>query len=250
MRKCLKRMGLFLAILALIPVESSAQIITKKVSFPKGKSSTVIQGSITGDQTIDYTVGANAGQTLKVTFKQLSKSSFFNVLPPGSENVADFISQTEGNTCSLNLTKSGTYKIRVYQMRSTARRGEKATYSLSISIPAGSSSKSSSTASANTSYSGDAKVAGTKYNATGDLRAKNGTDSAMAKFGVIRFNGGAEIHATIPRGLKRVFVFSKGEWSCKTERCTIVSQKASDIWEIIVNDYEHYFIPDAVIYGG
>ncbi|QBN20435.1 hypothetical protein [Flavobacterium nackdongense] len=238
MKKCLKRMGLFVAILALFPVATSAQIITKKVSFPTGKSSTVINGTIVGEQTIDYTVGANAGQTLKVTLKPTSKSSYFNVLPPGSEGAADFIGQNEGNTCSLNLTKSGTYKIRVYQMRSSARRGEKATYSLSISIPA-------------SSNSGDAKVSGTNYNATGDLRAANGSKPTSAKFGVIRSNGGAEVHATMPGKSKRVFVFSQGEWTCKSTNCKLSFAKiSSDEWEIICNGTEKYYIPDAVIYGG
>jgi len=123
-------------------------------------------------------------------------------------------------------------------MRSTARRGEKKNYSLQISIPA-------------TSNSGDAKVAGTNYNATGDLRAAIGSKPSSAKFGVIRNNGGAEVHATLPGKSKRVFIFSQGEWSCKSANCKLSFAKiSSDEWELIVNSSEKYYIPDAVIYGG
>lgn len=223
---------------AMVPLLSFAQIITKKVTFPAGKSSTLIQGTIAGDQTIDYTLGANQGQKLNVTLTNKSNDAFFNVLPPGSQGEAIFIGQNDGNKCSITLPSNGTYKIRVYQMRSSARRGEKASYSLSISIPTASKSV-------------DAKVAGTNYNATGDLRAAIGSTPKSAKFGVIRSNGGAEVHATLPGKSKRVFVFSQGEWSCKSANCKLTFAKiSSDEWELIVNSSEKYYIPDAVIYGG
>lgn len=226
-----------LLIFACIASSSYAQIITKKVSFPTGKSATTLKGSITGEQTIDYTVGANQGQILKATLT--GQGSYFNVLPPGSQDEAIFIGQNDGNQTSITLQQSGTYKIRVYQMRSTARRGEKKSYSLTISIPVASNS-------------GDAKVSGTNYNATGDLRAASSSRSTSAKFGVIRRNGGATVHATIPGKSKRVFVFSQGEWSCTSSNCKLSFAKiSSDEWELIVNNgAEKYYIPDAVIYGG
>lgn len=230
--------NLFKIFIFILPYLTFAQIITKKVSFPLGKSSTIIQGVISGDQTIDYTVGANQGQKLNVTLTNKSNDSYFNVLPPGSQGEAIFIGQNDGNKCSIVLPSTGTYKIRVYQMRSAARRGEKASYSLSVSIPASSKSV-------------DAKVSGTNYNATGELRAAIGSTSKSAKFGVIRLNGGAEVHATLPGKSKRIFVFSQGEWSCKSANCKLNFAKiSSDEWELIVNNSEKYYIPDAVIFGG
>jgi hypothetical protein len=98
----------------------------------------------------------------------------------------------------------------------------------------------------------DAKVAGTNYHATGDLRAANGSDPTTAHFGVIRSNGGAEVHTTLKStGVKRVFVFSQGEWTCKTSGCKFTFAKIGvDEWELICNGTEKYYIPDAVIYGG
>jgi len=97
MNSKLKQFGMAIALFALTSGVISAQIITKKVSFPTGKSSTTIQGTITGDQTIDYTIGANQGQKLNVTLTDKSNGSFFNVLPPGSQGEAVFIGQNDGN---------------------------------------------------------------------------------------------------------------------------------------------------------
>ena len=225
-----------------IPFLAMAQITTKNVTFPAGKNSTTINGTIKGDQTIDYIVSAKAGQAIKVNLTTKSTSLYFNVLAPGSNDEAIFIGSNEGNSYSGTLSTSGSYKIRVYLYRSAARKGVTANFSLSISATGGASSSKST----------DAKVTGTNYNATGDLRAANGSSSTSAKFGVIRSSGGkAEVHATITGGLKRIFIFSQGEWTCKSSNCKLTFAKiSSDEWELIVNDYEKYYIPDAVIYGG
>jgi hypothetical protein len=238
--KASKKIFYFLFVVG-IPFFGISQITTKKVSFPAGKSSTTINAAIKGDQTIDYVVTANAGQVLNVKLTTKSTSLYFNVLPPGSNDEAIFIGSNEGNSFGRTLNTSGSYKIRVYLYRSAARKGVSANYSLSISAKGGASTSSS-----------DAKVSGTNYNATGNLRAATGGNSTSATFGVIRSSGGkAEVHAKISGGLSRVFVFSQGEWSCKSENCKLNFAKiGADEWELIVNEYEKYYIPDAVIYGG
>lgn len=238
MKNNFKKGVIAILLFALVPTATIAQIITKKVIFPTGKSATVIQGTIAGDQTIDYAVGGNQGQKLNVTLTNKSNDAFFNVLPPGSQGEAVFIGQNEGNKCSIILAKNGIYKIRVYQMRSSARRGEKASFSLSVGILVLASTV-------------DAKVPGTNYHATGDLRAAIGSVQKSAKFGVIRSKTGAEVHATIPGKSKRVFVFSNGKWSCNSPNCKLSFAKIStDEWELICNGTEKYYIVDAVIYGG
>nr|WP_315144945.1 hypothetical protein [uncultured Flavobacterium sp.] len=225
--------------LSMLPMMAVGQITTKKVTFPAGNNGTTITGVITGDQTIDYTIGASQGQVLKVSMKSNINASYFNVLPPGSQDVADFSGQMDGNNCTLTLKQSGTYKIRVYQMRSSARKGTKVNYTLTISIT-GAMTKST-----------DAKVAGTNYHATGEIRSALGSTPKTTKFGVIRSKDGGEVHATMNGKSKRIFVFSKGEWSCKSSNCKLTFAKiSSDEWEVICNGTEKYYIPDGVIYGG
>lgn len=226
-------------IISSLSVFTFGQVISKKVIFPKGKSSIVVQGTLVGNQTIDYVIAAKQGQQLHVELTKKGNDAYFNVLPPGSEGEAAFIGQNSGNKCSMILSQSGIFKIRVYQLRNSAKRGEKVSYSLSISIPV------------NSVTSGDAIVSGTNYHATGELRATIDSSPATANFGVIRSKGGAEVHATLPGKTKRVFVFSQGEWSCNSENCLLSFTKVnSDEWELIVNNSEKYYIPDAVIYRG
>ncbi|MEQ7874158.1 hypothetical protein ABDK56_09175 [Sphingomonas sp. ASV193] len=123
-------MGLALTTIA------SAQIITSNVNFARGRMATIIPGMIAGDQTRDYVVRANAGQTLRVRLAG-SPIVYFNVLPPGSNDQAIFIGSNEGRNFSGTLSASGAYKIRVYQMRASARRGERGAFRLDISVAGG-----------------------------------------------------------------------------------------------------------------
>jgi hypothetical protein len=238
--KIMKKAKLIILLLVLFPLIGLAQITTKKVSFPKGKSGTTLSGTIKGYQSIDYTLLLSKGQVFKVNMSTKSTSCYFNILAPGSDDVAIYNSSNEGNNYTGTLSTSGVYKIRVYLYRNAARRGDSATFSLAISAKGGNSK------------SIDAKVPGTNYHATGDLRAANGSKTTSANFGVIRSKDGAEVHATMKgTNRKRVFVFSQGEWSCKSASCSLnFSKISSDEWELIVNNTEKYYIPDAVIFGG
>jgi hypothetical protein len=224
--------------LSMIPMIVLGQITTKKVTFPTGKSSTQIKGVIKGDQTIDYTVTAKESQVLKVSMKANINACYFNILPPGSQGETIFTGEMDGNSFGGTLGTSGTYKIRVFMMRSSARKGTTVNYTLDISI----------TGNAN---SNDAKVAGTNYHATGEIRSVIGSTPKNCKFGVIRSNDGAEVHATMTGKSKRIFIFANGEWRCKSSNCKLSFAKiSSDEWELICNGTEKYYIPDGVIYGG
>lgn len=124
------------ALLALgVPMAGAAvaQITSAQVVIPRGKTGTTIAATIVGDQTRDYLVNARAGQTLKVTLKGAS-IVYFNVLAPGSNDEAMFIGSTEGNAFAGTLSVSGTYRIRVYQMRASARRGERGPFKLTVEV--------------------------------------------------------------------------------------------------------------------
>lgn len=103
------------------------------VQFERGTTSTTIESTINGDQYRDYVVRANAGQTMRVT-KSGARIVYFKVLAPGSNDAAIFTGSSEGNTFAGTLSRSGAYKIRVYQMRSTARRGERGPFTLTIAV--------------------------------------------------------------------------------------------------------------------
>jgi hypothetical protein len=225
---------------------SDPGIRTERVRFAKGATSATLKGTIKGNQTIDYTLRARAGQTLKVTLKTSNGANYFNVLPPGSNDAAIFVGSTDGNEWTGALPADGEYKVRVYLMRSAARRNETASYTLTVGIIG--SPKASDFGKAPAS---DAKVKGTPYHATGPLPCTMGNDKPVqCEFGVIRGKpGNAEVHITLPGGLKRVLIFM-GDKVTTNPGEKIKAVKQGYDWLIEVNDYEHYTIPEAVVLGG
>lgn len=221
-------------------------IQSQPVKFAKGHSSATLKGTIKGDQTIDYTLRAKAGQTMSVTLKTGNGANYFNVLPPGSNDVDIFVGSTGGNEWTGTLRADGEYKVRVYLMRSAARRNETASYTLTVGITG--TPKASEFGKAPAS---DARVKGTPYHATGPLPCSLGKDKPMqCEFGVIRGRpGNAEVHITPPGGLKRVLTFMGGKVTTNPGE-KVKAVKQGDDWSVEVNDYEHYTIPEAVISGG
>ncbi|MDF0541150.1 hypothetical protein PX699_02245 [Sphingobium sp. H39-3-25] len=125
----------FAVTIAAMPATAQSPIRAERVHFARGASSATIRGSIKGYDTIDYIVGARAGQAMSVSLKTSNMSSYFNVLPPRSEE-AIFNGSIAGSRFDGRLKDSGDYRIRVYLMRNAARRGERATYSLSVGVNA------------------------------------------------------------------------------------------------------------------
>jgi hypothetical protein len=230
----------------LAPMTVMADIRTKPIQFAKGKSSAAIKDTIKGDQAIDHTLRARAGQTMNVTLATKHGTNYFNVLPPGSNDVALFVGSSSGNEWTSALPADGEYKVRVYLMRSAARRDETANYTLTVGITG-----TAHAADLGKAPASDAKVKGTPYHATGPLPCRLGNDKPIqCEFGVIRGKpGNAEVHITPPGGLKRVLTFMGGRVTTNPGEKVKAVKQGYD-WSVEVNDYEHYTIPEAVVSGG
>ena len=246
------RMGRLLAACALVVVSSWAcavdGITSRPLQFAKGTSTATVTGSLKGDKTIDYKLRAKAGQSMSVTLKTSNAANNFNLLPPGSTGVALFVGSTSGNEWAGPLPADGEYTIRVYLMRSAARRNEVAHYTLTVGV----TGSAAASAALGAAPPGDAKVKGTPYHATGPVPCWMGNapvGSSQCEFGVIRGKpGNAEVHIKPPGGLERVLTFMGNTVTSGNEK--VKASKAGDLWTIEVNDYEHYQIPEAVISGG
>jgi hypothetical protein len=224
-------------------------IESRPLQFAKGTSSATVKGSLTGDKTIDYKLHAKAGQTMSVALETSNAANYFNVLPPGSKDVAIFVGSTDGNEWMGPLPADGEYTIRVYLMRSAARRNEAAQYTLTVGI----TGSAAASAALGAAPAGDAKVKGTPYHATGQVPCSMGSapqGSAQCDFGVIRGKpGNAEVDVTPPGGFKRVLNFADGKVT-SDGGAKVKASKSGDLWSVDVNDYEHYRIPEAAISGG
>jgi hypothetical protein len=104
------------------------------VKFAKGNDNASVQSKVTGEGYHDYLLGAKAGQTMSVSLVTAG-SAYFNILPPGSNDVAIYNSSIDGNDATgIVLPKSGNYTIRVYLMGADADGGATVPFTLSMGI--------------------------------------------------------------------------------------------------------------------
>lgn len=114
----------------------------EKVRFAPGTTGTTIRGQVTGPEIVAYTLGAEAGQRMKISLTKNNTAVYFNVYGPGSEPGDAALAagartgsyMPEVNRFDGVLPTSGEYTITVFLYRNAARRGEQADYTLDISI--------------------------------------------------------------------------------------------------------------------
>lgn len=132
---CLKALAISLPLALGLP--ALAQTVSD-VHFQAGNYGAMVSGTVIGREYIDYRLGAKKGQKL---FAELTVSGtngsgtvYFNILPPGSDDVAIYNSSVEGNSATVTLTASGNWTIRVYQMGNDKDAGKTSGFNLDLSI--------------------------------------------------------------------------------------------------------------------
>lgn len=241
--------------LATAPVIASDEIRTETVHFKAGTSETTIKGRIKGYGSVSYLLGANAGQVMRVKLTSRHTATYFNVYAPGKGPGDEAIAVSEMsdpiNTFEGVLPAKGQYTISVYMMRSAARRNEVSDFSLDIAIDAKAGSDMGTP-------SRDAKVAGTDFNATGEIGCARGAGQPMGRcnFGVNREgNGNGMITVFWPDGGMRIIYFemntpssfdqSQADGDVRME----VSRDATYLYMVSIGD-QRFEIPEAVMAGG
>jgi hypothetical protein len=239
-----------LAVVLLHAPAPAEELRAQRVHFAPGSTGVVIAGSIEGQESVDYLLGARAGQTLEVSMDSDNSSAYFNVIPPDAENVAVY-SGTTGpglNHYQGELDLDGEWKIRVYLYRAAARRGETADYRLDIDI----------TGEPDSSVAREANDFGPReWDARGDLvcaRRGQPQQTTSCPFKVTRYEmeNGATVFVVPPGtdaepGSERILYFLEDEWSTPTHGEVSVTDR-QDTWTVTVGD-ELYEIPEAVIFG-
>ena len=219
----------------------------ERVNFAKGASSATIKGAIKGDATTDYRVRAAAGQKLDVRLDGGTTMIEFNVLPPGSKDVAMYSSNMTGNRVySGVLPADGDYAVRVFLTRPAARRGESSKFTLSVGV--------SGQALAPLPASKDAKVGGSAYHATAQVNCVPPYASAATQCdtGVIRRSrdGTATVEVRGKNNLVRRLLFVQGKPIASDATDPFTSTRKGDVTTVKVGSDERYDIPDALLTGG
>jgi hypothetical protein len=231
------------------PLAASAALAQEAVpiQFARGATGSTVSGSIKGDQYIDYRLVVRAGQRIEVSLQPNRGSPYFNLLEPGSTDVAVYNSSMNGQRYNGTTNQSGTYTIRVYQLRATARRGETASYRMTVSI-----SGAAASGTAPSHRPADALVSGTPYHATASIRCRASAGASMSscKAGVVRRNASATIHVDTPDGGERSIFFRDGRAVSSDSDNMMSVTRRGDISIVTIGAYEVYEIPDAFVFGG
>ncbi|AZN36614.1 hypothetical protein [Iodobacter ciconiae] len=115
---------------------SSSEVKNINVQFKQNAYSATYKGKISGYGYDQYHLKAKKGQLLKITATSASKNMgvyLFNKELPDSVDLStgSLSLDTNGNYV---LPHSGAYQIRILQPRAFARRGEKFSYVIQVSI--------------------------------------------------------------------------------------------------------------------
>ncbi len=115
-----------------IAAPAIAQVVSR-ITFAKGNDNASVKGTIKGKAYRDYKLGVGNGQTMAVSLSG-SNSVNFNILAPGSKDVAVYNSSIDGNTATGIKTVKGDYTIRVYLMGAAETSGKAYPYQLSVTV--------------------------------------------------------------------------------------------------------------------
>lgn len=223
----------------------------QNVEFPRGSTGTTVNGTIRGEQYIDYQIRLGAGQMFSVSMQGLGGSPYFNVMEPGAGSVAIFVGSNSGNQFEVRTGRAGVYTIRVYQMRATGRRGEIARYALSIAARGGGGGAIGG-GTTHPVHSRDALVAGTPYHATSMIRctAQPGRPMTSSNAGVIRRPSSATVHIDTPDGGERNISFRGTRAVSSDGQGQFLVTRRPGVSVVRVGRSEVYEIPDEMITGG
>jgi hypothetical protein len=215
------------------------------IQFAAGASSATVTGTLVGDGTVDHTVRAGAGQTLAVTLESAGSRPDFNVLPPGSEDVAFFNSGTSGTASYTGvLADDGTYAVRIYLNRAAARRKEKASYTLTVRV--------TGTALPALPAAKDALVPGTRFHAAADIPCTPPYASpTQCAAGVVRRgrDGTGTVEISSGGRVIRRLLFVAGKVTASDATDPVTLTRKADLLTVAVGD-ERYSFPDVLLTGG
>jgi len=109
------------------------------IRFKPGATSTTINGTVRGDEYIDYVVNARGGQAMVVSLAVAGTnghgSAYFNILPAGQDYGGPYTgSSDDDRRAEITVPHDGDWAIRVYLMGNDRDTGKTIGYSIDVYI--------------------------------------------------------------------------------------------------------------------
>lgn len=219
--------------------------IVQQLQLRDGAAPTRIRGQLAGRQYIDYQLHAGAGQRLAATLKGSHAAIYFNLLPPGSGDAAMAIGELLDNRYEGVLPDDGRYTLRVFLLRSAARREESGRFDLAVSL-SGSPLKPLPARA-------DAHVKGTRFHAVAVTQCEPPYSKAReCDARVVRRgrDGTATVELQWDGDRKRRILFVSGT-PISTDSPLEMTAKRHDLgWRVTLGGEEHFEIPHDFLTGG
>jgi hypothetical protein len=163
------------------------------IRFKPGATSTTINGTIRGDEYIDYVLRARGGQkmvvSLAVTGTNGHGSAYFNILPAGKDYGGPYTgSSDDDRRAEITIPSDGDWAIRVYLMGNDRDADKTVGYSIDVYIAPSSGSGHASGASAGRGTV--VEISGVPANDVLNVRSGPGTDHRI----VGALGNGSQVH--------------------------------------------------------
>lgn len=247
MNQPLSKWAVVLALLAApaVPFAADSERTVKEVKFTKGSSTATLKGRITGYNYVDYQLRAGAGQKIQASMQASNRASYLNLLPPGSADAAMYVGSTGDNRFEGLLPDDGVYTMRVYLMRSEARRKHSSDYTLKVSV----TGKALRALPARA----DALVPGTRFHATTKVSCTlQSAQVRECEAGVVRRgrDGTATVELAWDKTGKRRILFVKGKPEAADAPQPMTYTRDEHGWRITFGSDEHFEVPEPLVMGG
>lgn len=107
----------------------SAEGVKKRIRFPRGSNSTVVEGAVIRGEQDRYILGARARQTMTVSITSVEDNAVFHIYQPGAKKTLEGAAEAQdAKHWRGELPATGDYTIVVAGTRGNA------TYRLSVKI--------------------------------------------------------------------------------------------------------------------
>jgi len=152
------------------------------IRFKPGATSTTINGTVRGDEYVDYVVNARGGQkmvvSLAVTGTNGHGSAFFNILPAGRDYGGPYTgSSDDDRRAEIAVPHDGDWAIRVYLMGNDRDTDKTVGYSIDVYIAPSSGRGDASSAPGGSGHA--TRVTGVAANDVLNVRSGPGTNHGI-----------------------------------------------------------------------
>lgn len=126
----LARASILGLLIHLAPAQAASAVRSEDVVLPASGSAS-LKGKIKGEQTVRYVLRVPTPGAYTVALKTGNTSAYVNITQAGKDE-ALHVGSMAGNSFKGHLAQAGEYTLTVYLMRSAARRGATARYTLQV----------------------------------------------------------------------------------------------------------------------